>query len=120
MKIKLRDYQRESIDSVLRFFINKKGNPCVVLPTGAGKSIVMAKLIQEFMEKWPSLRFCVVAHVKELVEQNAAKLKMIWPEADIGIYSAGLKRKDKENKIIFASIQSIYNKTMSEVGSFKR
>lgn len=118
MQIKLRDYQRKTIDKLIDYFINKKGNPCVVLPTGAGKSIVMAKFIEECITKWPSLRFCVVAHVKELVKQNAEKMKMIMPDADIGIYSAGLKQKDKKSQITFASIQSIYNKTFSEVGDF--
>jgi DNA repair protein RadD len=52
----------------------------------------------------------VVAHRKELVKQNYDELVGLWPAGDIGVYSAGLNRKDEEHSILFASIDSIYDK----------
>lgn len=52
----------------------------------------------------------MLTHVKELVEQNAAALLRLWPDADVGIYSAGLNRKELGHAITVAGIQSIYKK----------
>jgi DNA repair protein RadD len=72
----------------------------VVLPTGAGKSLVIAELA-----RLARGRVLVLAHVKELVEQNYAKFVGYGLEA--GIYSAGLNQKDTAAKVIFGSIQSV-------------
>jgi DNA repair protein RadD len=48
--------------------------------------------------------------VKELLEQTADKLRAVCPEVDFGIYSAGLKRRDTNNPIIIAGIQSVYRR----------
>jgi DNA repair protein RadD len=110
VEIVLRDYQDEAIDTALSHLINIKTNPCVVIPTGGGKSIVIAELMRQFIQSFPSIRFCVVAHKKELIQQNHDKLKSVWPGADSGIYCSGLNKDDTGNQIIFASIQSIFNK----------
>ena len=41
---KLRPYQQESVDSVLNYFKKSKNPALIVLPTGAGKSLVIAEL----------------------------------------------------------------------------
>lgn len=107
---KLRDYQQEAVDSVIRYFMkygNKSGNPLIQLPTGTGKSLVIAGLLQFIHNNWGSVRSIVVTHVKELIEQNHDKFHKLWPEAPSGIYSAGMNRKDKHAMITFAGIQSI-------------
>lgn len=45
-----------------------------------------------------------------LVQQNAAELVGLWPDAPWGIYSAGLGRRDIGAQLLFASIQSIHKK----------
>lgn len=105
-----RPYQAEAIDALDQHIRTKDNNPCVVLPTAAGKSPVMAWAIQRWKTEYPPLRVIVLAHVKELVEQNAAKMAAIWPGADIGIYAAGLNARDMHASITFASIDSVYNK----------
>ena len=50
-------------------------------------------------------RVLVIAHVRELVEQNHAKYVSF--ELEAGIFSAGLNRKEMSQKVIFGSIQSI-------------
>ena len=118
MSIVLRDYQQRAVDETWQWFRNnKEGNPLAVLPTGAGKSIICAKLALDAISfrTERSVRVLVVTHSKELVEQNYQKFKIIAPTADVGIFSASLKRKDRHNQIIFASIQSIYR---ANVGAF--
>src|SRR3954469_2606478 len=96
----LRDYQQKAVENVVRYFKKKRAPAMVVLPTGAGKSLVIAELAR--IAKGRAL---VLAHVKELVEQNHSKYESYDLEA--GIYSAGLDRKDKAAKVIFGSIQSV-------------
>ena len=97
---KLRPYQQEAVDNTLAYFRKKRTPACVVLPTGAGKSLVIAELARIARG-----RVLVLAHVKELVEQNHAKYESY--ELKAGIYSAGLNRKDSHHKVIFGSIQSV-------------
>jgi len=115
--MQLRDYQRAAVDCVWNYLTNRPGNPCVVIPTGGGKTIVLAEMIRHALTTWPATRICVLAHVRELVEQNADKLARYWPQAPIGIYSAGLGRRDRFEPVIFASIQSVANKAM-QLGAF--
>jgi len=96
----LRPYQQEAVQATLKHFRQEKSPAVIVLPTGAGKSLVIAELA-----RLARGRVLVLAHVRELVEQNHAKYLSFGLEA--GIYSAGLNRKEKDHKVIFGSIQSI-------------
>ncbi len=104
----LRDYQSYSIDAVLNYFLNGgTGNPLVAAPTGVGKSVMIAGLITRLFRDYAGVRVMVLVHVKELIEQNHAKLLELWPSAPAGIYSAGLKRKDIHTPITFGGIGSV-------------
>jgi DNA repair protein RadD len=70
----------------------------------------MAWAIQQWKLDYPPFRVCILAHRKELVQQNSEELHAIWPAGDIGVYSAGLKRRDVDCSVTYASIDSIYNK----------
>lgn len=82
-------------------------NPLVVMPTGSGKSLTMALWTMGMVLTYPHLRILNLTHVKELVDGNYKELLGIWPAAPAGIYSAGLKRKDKYAQITYAGIDSI-------------
>ena len=110
MKITPRPYQRHAVNSVFNYFRTEDGNPIIALPTGTGKSIVIADFIYETLKAWPSTRVLMLTHVKELIAQNADKLCRMWPGAPVGIYSAGLKQKRAGMPITFAGIQSAVNK----------
>ena len=114
--IVLRPYQQAAIDCLNAHMAAHDSNPCVVLPTGSGKTPTMAVLIRQYLEAWPGTRICVLAHVKELVDQNARKLSEVWPEAPLGIFSAGLKSRQIA-PVMFASIQSVYRRAR-EIGPF--
>ncbi|MNJ93372.1 type I restriction enzyme EcoKI subunit R [compost metagenome] len=96
----LRPYQQDAVNATIKHFRQEKTPAVVVLPTGAGKSLVIAELA-----RLARGRVLVLAHVRELVEQNHAKYMSFGLEA--GIYSAGLQRKEMDQKVIFGSIQSI-------------
>ena len=104
-----RPYQSEAVEAVYEHLRTKDNNPCVVLPTGTGKSLVLAQIAKDAVEKWNG-RVLILAHVKELLEQNADKIRKLCPELKIGIYSAGLKSRDTAEQVIVAGIQSVYNK----------
>ena len=108
MEVSLRGYQQEAVDAVVKYLLEKKGNPLVALPTGSGKSHVQAGIIKELLRRYPRTQIICVTHVKELIEQNVEKLKLYIPDAGVGIYSAGLGRKELGRQITFAGIQSIY------------
>lgn len=108
--MKLRDYQRESIDSLYDWFKKDKGNPLLVLPTGAGKSVIQAVFAKEAITKFPSTKIVVLTHVKELIQQNFEKILEIDPFIDAGVYSASLNSKDLSKRVTYAGIQSVYKK----------
>ena len=95
----LRDYQQDAVSSVLKHFRKTNESAVIVLPTGSGKSLVIAELARLAKRK-----ILVLTHVKELVEQNHQKFESYGVAA--GIYSAGLKLKETQHQVTFASIQS--------------
>lgn len=97
---KLRDYQQKAVDNTLKYFRKTRHPAVIVLPTGAGKSLVIAELARIAQG-----RVLVLAHVKELVEQNYEKYKSY--DLSAGIFSASLGKKDWEEKAIFGSVQSV-------------
>ena len=112
----LREYQQRTIDQLYAWFsAGNTGNPCLVLPTGAGKSHIIAALCKDALQSWPETRILMLTHVKELIAQNAEKMRQHWPNAPMGIYSAGLRRKEMGEPITFAGIQSVRTKA-SQIG----
>ena len=107
----LRPYQTRTIDQLYQWFeAGNKGNPCLVLPTGSGKSHIIAALCKDALQSWPETRILMLTHVRELISQNADKMRQHWPNAPMGIYSAGLRQKELGEPITFAGIQSVRNK----------
>ena len=107
--MKLRPYQQEAVEAVYCHLRDRDDNPVVVCPTGSGKSVLIAQIANDAVARW-SGRVLVLAHVQELLEQNADKIRRLCPDVKVGIYSAGLKKRDTESPIICAGIQSIYRR----------
>lgn len=114
--ISLRGYQQDAVNAVYEQLRHRDDNPCVVIPTGGGKTPVIATLCRDSVTTWNG-RVLIVAHVKELLEQAADKLRTICPDVEYGIYSAGLKRRDTDHAVIVAGIQSIYRRAC-DLGAF--
>jgi DNA repair protein RadD len=103
--VEARWYQSEANTAAWQWISDGRGNPLIVLPTGAGKSIVIALLIRQAVE-WGQ-RVLVVAHRKELLLQNADKIQRLTG-LHVGINSAGLNERDIHSGVICAGIQSVY------------
>ncbi len=101
------DYQVAAKDALWDYFRTKSGNPLVALPTGTGKSVVIADFLHSIYAVYPAQRTMILTHVKELIQQNYEKLLSFWPMAPAGINSAGLGRRDTAHRIIFAGIASV-------------
>ena len=111
----LRDYQQRSIDQLYTWFEAKDaGHPCLVLPTGSGKSHIVAALCKDAVQNWPETRILMLTHVKELIEQNAERMLQHWPGAPLGIFSASIGKRQLD-QITFAGIQSVRSRA-SEIG----
>lgn len=105
-----RGYQIEAVESVFKYFSNNTGNPLLCLPTGTGKSVIIAMLLKKIFDTFPNQKVLMITHVKELIQQNYEKLKAVWNDAPVGIYSAGLKKRESQQNIIFCGIQSVAKK----------
>lgn len=106
----LRPYQAAGEVSLFKYLFEQKGNPLVVAPVAAGKSLMIASFIKKLHEYFPRVRVVKLTHVKELLQQNAEELFEQYPSVDMGFYCAGLNEKKLHNDVTFASIQSVHNK----------
>lgn len=114
--MELRPYQLKAVQSTFDYLSENPGkNPCLVLPTGAGKSVCIAAFIEACLDWWPESKVMILTHQKELIEQDAKALHRIAPDLSIGLYSAALRCKDLSQPVTFASIQSIYKISVPDV-----
>jgi DNA repair protein RadD len=105
----LRACQVACIAAIYAYLAAKPGNPCAVVPTGGGKSLIIANVCRDAVEKWQS-RVIVLTHVKELLEQLYDSVRHAAPNLPVGLYSAGLGKRDLRQPIIIAGIQSVYQR----------
>lgn len=98
---KLRQYQQDAVDKLI-WSQKLEGADICVLPTGSGKSLIIAELAIQ-----TNAHVLIIQPSKEILEQNVVKLSMYVEESKIGIYSASVGRKDI-GLYTFATIQSIY------------
>lgn len=109
--MQLRPYQVDTVNAVWEYYASgKRGNVIAALPTGTGKSLVVAAIVKRGMFENPHGRMLMLTHVKELIEQNFAKLKEFWSTSPVGIYSASVGIKQLGYPIMYAGIQSIKDK----------
>ena len=70
--IELRDYQREAVERVYNSWNAGNRNVLAVLPTGAGKSVIMSDVVKDFTNR--NKHCAVIAHRNELVSQMSCHL----------------------------------------------
>lgn len=105
----LRPYQRQALDALDAYWTREgSGNPLLSLATATGKSLLIAWLIRDAIARYPNVRVLMLVHVQELIEQNVKHLLALWPDAPLGVNCAALGRRDWDQQIIFASIQSVF------------
>ena len=109
----LRDYQRETLVKLDEAIAGGMKRPAVVLPTGAGKTVVFSHLCQQWTAPAPKLTFqkatgrvLILVHRDELIRQTVKKLNAVAPELKVGVVKA--KENDHEERdIIVASVQTV-------------
>ncbi len=94
-----REYQIEALEAIQEGWANQSTRQLVSLPTGVGKTIIFALLAKSINTKT-----LIIAHTEELINQAKEKLKVVWPEVDVGIVKAGANEMDSQ--VIIASIQT--------------
>lgn len=103
MVYKLRDYQAEASDAAVRFFsVKSKNHGIEVLPTGSGKSLIIADIAHRLEGDT-----IVLQPNREILEQNYKKMCSYGVE-DCAIFSASFNKKDI-GRITFATIGSVAN-----------
>ncbi|MDX2538613.1 DEAD/DEAH box helicase [Streptomyces scabiei] len=101
-----RPYQIEAIKALTSSWTGPNNRLAVVLPTGAGKTVVFANLISEMLDQLNGRRALVIAHREELIQQAAAKVRAVRPDLRVGIVKA--QRDDHQDAdVIVASIQTL-------------
>lgn len=107
--MQLRPYQAQALADLDAYWA--KGNkPLIVMPTGSGKSLVIADFIRTTIQDHPHVKVLVAVHTKELVQQDYDEFTALAPTISAGIYSTGLQRYDTACQVWFATIQSIHRK----------
>lgn len=115
--ISIRPYQREAANAVYDAWRSGEAkDPLVEIGTAGGKSVVIATMISEMVRQYYGTRVLMATHVKELIGQNYERLKQVWPDAPVGLFSAGFKKRDGKQLITFGGVQTMAG-AADEIGS---
>lgn len=116
-EFKLREYQTEAIDAVFTAWSEGLQRPAVVLPTGAGKTVVFAHMIRKFRDDWlgggmgcaadlaPGNRVIVLVHRDELADQAIDKIRAIAPDLSVGKVKAS--QNEITSDVMVCSVQTL-------------
>jgi superfamily II DNA or RNA helicase len=102
----LREYQAEAVQAVVDYWSQdrERYTPVVVLPTGTGKSTVIASLAAYAADM--GLRVLLLAHRRELLDQMVASVHAVAP----GRLETGVVQGDRDNPhapVVAASFQTM-------------
>lgn len=105
---KPRPYQAAAIQALIDGWKNIHTRLAVVLPTGAGKTVVFSNLIRAHLATLAAAgdRALVIAHREELLLQAAAKIRAVCPDLKVGIVKAA-QDEHQDVDVIVASIQTL-------------
>ncbi|RPK69044.1 ATP-dependent RNA helicase DbpA [Streptomyces sp. ADI96-15] len=101
-----RPYQTDAINALTAGWNGPNNRLAVVLPTGAGKTVVFSNLIAEHLPTLGGHRALVIAHREELIQQAAAKIRAVCPTLRVGIVKAE-RDEHQDADVIVASIQTL-------------
>lgn len=105
-RLTLRPYQVECVDAVMHALRSDVKRPAVVLPTGAGKTVCFSEVCRQFLA-WVKRRVLVLAHRTELIEQAAAKIRMMLAGTGLRVGIVKGQRNEIYADVIVASVQSL-------------
>ena len=100
----LRPYQSRAIDDLRAQYQAGKRAPCLVLPTGAGKTVIAASIIRSASQRGRKVLFLV--HRTELLSQSVSKLEAAGV-TDLRIIRAGQDLGSNVAPVTVASIPTL-------------
>lgn len=100
----LREYQQRAISDVRAQYEAGKRAPCLVLPTGAGKTVIAAEMIRLAVARNNKVLFLV--HRQELLAQSVNKLELAGV-SDLRVIQAGSDLGSRIAKVAVASIPTL-------------
>lgn len=110
--LELRDYQKATSDAVIRDLENHK-KVCVVLPTGAGKTVCFIDITKRYLDANPGKSVLILSHMSILTEQTKARMNDWFPKIRVGILKYGV-RPDYFDQVIIGTMQSSRKKERIE------
>lgn len=105
MTIELRPYQTEAADAVFDAWMSGVHAPAVVLPTGAGKSVVMGEVVRRVYHSRREGKIVVLAHRSELLKQLKRAVNQLDPDIVVGTVKA--QEREYHCDVIVASVQTL-------------
>ncbi|KAJ5913422.1 ATP-dependent helicase IRC3 [Penicillium tannophilum] len=106
-RIVLRDYQEESIQSVLKYLGDGHRRLGISLATGAGKTVIFTQLIDRVPPRdAKATKTMIIVHRRELVEQAAKHCRLAYPDKIVEIEMAQ-NVATGHGDIIIASVQTL-------------
>ena len=102
--MKLRNYQLDAIDAVRKHWASERTPAAVVLPTGAGKTVVFSALAQQL--EADGKRVLILMHREELVQQTVSKLKAVGCQS-VGVVKA--QTNETWARVVVATVQTLYS-----------
>ena len=100
LRLTPRPYQYEAVAALLAATARGVQRPLLVLPTGTGKTIVFALLVQR-----RGGRSLILAHRDELIQQAVDKLRLVDPTLPLGIVQA--THDEHTAPTVVASVQTL-------------
>lgn len=110
-ELKLRDYQGECVQKFWSAWASGTQRPAAVLPTGAGKTVIFAGMIRQFIDVYrPAVmatpwRVVVLVHRDELADQAIDKIRRTAPDLNVGKIKAG--DNDVHADVMVCSVQTL-------------
>lgn len=104
--LKLRDYQDEAITKTFEAIALGTNRPAVVLPTGAGKTVIFSWMANKWIQDGNRSRVLILVHRDELVKQTVKKLNDVAPGLRVGVVKADRNEHGMVD-VIVASVQTL-------------
>lgn len=116
MSIQLRPYQQEALQSISDYISKGINRQLVVLPTGAGKTVIFTNLPQQVENSLPML---ILAHREELLNQAKEKLQWSNPHLIVEIEQAD-NHASPQADVVVASVPTLGRAESERINKFPK
>jgi len=111
--MQLRDYQIEVLDHLRTSLKQGAKAPLLVLPTGAGKTVIFSELAKDFVSQDKNV--LILVHRRELVKQACEKLDLI--DVDYGVIASGFD-SNEDSSLQVASVYTLWRRIAANKDTF--